>query len=154
VLVTTGIRAVGPGLADVTAQVEAIGEVTGYTSAAAASVDAHLSATIAAGTDSNGKAWPKKQDGSLALRNAKAAVEVRAAGPNVIVELSGVEVFHHYGAGDNPERAIIPKELDEKLGQAIRRGAVEAFEAKTAAGKRGYAATRAKGINPRTGQRT
>jgi hypothetical protein len=127
---SSGIRAVGPGLDAIDKQLDAIADVNGYTTAAAASVDEHLAATIAAGTDPGGKAWPVKQDGSKALRNAKKAVTVRSAGRSVIVELNGVETFHHYGAAGMPVRTIIPKDMDEKLGNAIRRGVVTGFEAK------------------------
>lgn len=142
---TTGIVARGPGLETFAEVLDDVGDVVGYAPVIVEEVDSHLAATIAAGTDPSGKAWAKTQKGTLALRNAKKAVQVRAAGKSVIVELTGHEVFHHYGAGDNPVRTVIPKEIEERLGQAIRRGAAAVFEAKTKAGKRGYAAVRARG---------
>lgn len=102
-------------------------EIDGYTTPAAQEVEAHLASTIAAGTTPSGEAWAQKEDGGKALRNAQKAVKVRAAGSSVIVELTGVEVFHHYGAGGKPVRGVIPKEMDEKLGDAIRRGVVKPF---------------------------
>lgn len=126
-----GIKAVGPGLDGITQALNGIAAVDGYAVEAAKAVDAHLASTIAAGTTPSGEAWQAKEDGSKPLRNAKKAVTVRAVGSSVVIELKGVEVFHQYGAGASPVREIIPKEVDEKLGQAIRRGVVKGFEKKT-----------------------
>jgi hypothetical protein len=120
----TGIRAVGPGLEDIERRINRLADVENYTSPAAQSVHSQLATTIAAGTDPSGKPWPLKHEGGKALRNAKQAVTTRAAGKDIVVELKGVEVFHHYGAQGKPVRAVIPKEMDEKLGNAIRRGVV------------------------------
>ncbi len=136
----TGIAASGGGLPELREQVRGFAELPAYTSAAASEVDRFLSGTIAAGTDPSGRPWARRQrDGARAMRNARAAMTVRAVGDRVVVTLEGWEVFHHFGAQGKPTRTVIPKELDERLGDAIRRGAVKAFHAKTEAGKRGGA---------------
>lgn len=100
-----------------------------YLPPAAQEVKKHLDKTIAAGTSPSGKKWEaRKSDGGKPLQNAGAAVDVRVAGETIIVELTGPEVFHHYGAGGAPVREIIPKEVDESLGNAIRRGVVKPFK--------------------------
>ena len=108
---------------------DAIAEPSQYIPPAAAEVKALLASTIAAGTSPSGKPWaPRKSDGGKPLQGAMAAVDVRAAGTTIVVELTGNEVFHHYGAGDSPVRQIIPTEIEEKLGAAIRRGAAKPFK--------------------------
>lgn len=142
---TTGITGRGDGLQSIFGSLDALGDTQALAAAAIGEVDAHLSSTIAAGTDPKGNAWtPRKKDGGRPLKNARAHVDIRLAGSSIIVELTGHDIHHHYGSGDNPRRQIIPTEIDEKLGQACRRGAVT-FVATTAAGKRGYGAIRAKG---------
>ena len=111
------------------ASLNAIAEPGQYLPPAALEVKKHLASTIAAGTSPSGKKWePRKNDGGKPLQNAAAAVDVRAAGKTIVVELTGPEVFHQYGAGAAPVREIIPKEVDEKLGQAIQRGVVKPFK--------------------------
>lgn len=142
---TTGITARGDGLQSIFGALDALGDTQALAAAAIGEVDAHLSSTIAAGTDPKGKPWtPRKKDGGKPLKNARKAVDIRLAGSSIIIELTGHHIFPHYGAKGDPERQIIPTELDEKLGQACRRGAVT-FVATTSAGKQGYGAIRAKG---------
>jgi hypothetical protein len=125
----TGIRSIGPGLDAIKAHVEDLGDVETYLPAAADAVREYLRATTSAGTSPSGKPWaPRKKDGGKPLQNAFAAIDVRAVGKDVIVELEGEEVFHQYGAGAAPVREIIPKEVDEKLGNAIARGVVKPFK--------------------------
>jgi hypothetical protein len=111
------------------AEVEALAEPSQYLPPAAQEVKKHLDKTIAAGTSPSGKAWkPRKSDGGKPLKNAAAAVDVRVAGTTIVVELTGHHVFHHYPARGNEAREIIPKEIDESLGNAIRRGVVKPFK--------------------------
>lgn len=132
---------------------DGLGVVDDYVPSAVQAVRGRLEETTSAGTSPSGEKWSaRKKDGGRPLENAMGAIDVRAAGRNVIIELRGHHVFQHYGAADLPIREIIPKEVAETLGNAIRRGVVAPFEAKTQAGKRGYAATRARGLNPRDGR--
>ena len=113
-------------LAPIYAELEAIAAPEQYLPSAAKEVKKHLEKTISAGTSPSGKAWDsRKSDGGKPLNNAAAAVDVRVAGNTIVVELTGHHVFHHYGAGASPVREIIPKEMDESLGNAIRRGVVK-----------------------------
>lgn len=142
---STGIVSSTGGFGGILAALDGLRDAEALAAAALGEVDAHVTSTIAAGTDPKGKAWaPRKADGGKPLQNARAHVDVRLAGASVVVELEGYHNFHHYGAGDNPRRQIIPTEIDEKLGQACRRGAAT-FVATTVSGKRGYAAVRARG---------
>lgn len=116
-------------LAPIYAELDAMAEPTQYLTPAAQEVKKHLDKTIAAGTSPSGKAWkPRQSDGGKPLQNAAAAVEVRVAGKTIVVELTGHHVFHHYGAGGVPVREIIPKEVDERLGDAIARGVAKPFK--------------------------
>jgi hypothetical protein len=75
---------------------------------AAPLVEQAVKATAAAGTTPDGEAWaPRKRDGGRALANAASAVSAAAVGASVRVTLTGVEVFHHLGAGV-PKRKILP----------------------------------------------
>jgi hypothetical protein len=116
-------------LAPILAELDAIAEPKQYLPPAAQEVRKHLDKTIAAGTSPSGKPWaPRKKDGGRAYANAAAAVDVRAAGSTIIVELTGHEVFGHYGARGAEVRQMIPVEIDESLGNAIRRGVVKPFK--------------------------
>lgn len=116
-------------LAPLQAELDAIGKPEQYLPPAAQEVKAHISKTIAAGTSPSGKAWePRKKDGGKPLQNAAAAVDVRVAGDTIIVELTGPEVFHHYGVRGAKPRNIIPVEIDETLGSAIHRGVAKPFK--------------------------
>jgi hypothetical protein len=115
-------------LSPILAELDAIGEAEQYLPPAAQEVKAHLQKTIAAGTSPSGQPWePRKRDGGKPLQNAAAAVEVRVAGSTIIVELTGPEVFWHYGVRGVKPRKVIPTEIDESLGSAIRRGVAKPF---------------------------
>lgn len=111
-------------------ELDAIAEPGQYVSGAVVEIRAELQKTVSAGQAPDGTPWAnRKSDGGKPLRNAFAAIDVRQVSPTqIVVELNGHHVFHHYGAGDNPVRKIIPTEIDEKLGNAIRRGVVKPFK--------------------------
>ena len=116
-------------------------------------VKTHLVGTAKAHTTPEGKPWLPTIKGLPALNNAANEITVRLAGKIVIVELKGNSTWWHYGVRGIEARQVIPVDvIGEKLGNAIRRGFVAPFVAVTKAGKRGYTATRARGINPYTGR--
>lgn len=120
---------------------------------AAEAVKTHLVGTAKAHTTPEGKPWLPTIKGLPALNNAANEITVRLAGQTIIVELKGNSVWWHYGVKGVEPRQVIPVDvIGEKLGNAIRRGFVAPFVAVTKAGKRGYTATRARGINPYTGR--
>lgn len=120
---------------------------------AAEAVKTHLTGTAKAHTTPEGKPWLPTIKGLPALNNAANEITVRLAGQTIIVELKGNSVWWHYGVKGVEPRQVIPVDvIGEKLGNAIRRGFVAPFVAVTKAGKRGYTATRARGINPYTGR--
>lgn len=111
-------------------ELDAIAEPGQYVSGAVVEIRAELQKTVSAGQAPDGTPWEnRKSDGGKPLRNAMANIDVRQVSPTqAVIELKGHHVFHHYGAGDNPVRKIIPTEIDEKLGNAIRRGVVKPFK--------------------------
>lgn len=111
-------------------ELDAIVEPGQYVSGAIVEIRSELQKSTSAGQAPDGTPWkPRESDGGKPLRNAMANVDVRQVSPTqAVIELKGHHVFHHYGAGDNPVRKIIPTEIDEKLGNAIRRGIVKAFK--------------------------
>lgn len=120
---------------------------------AAQEVEKHLKSTANAHTTPEGKPWLMTVEGLPALNNAANEITVRVAGQTIIVQLEGNSTWWHYGVRGVEPRQVIPVDIiGEKLGNAIRRGFVTAFVAVTQAGKRGYTATRARGINPYTGR--
>jgi hypothetical protein len=122
-----------------------------YAQAAAQATETWLRAQLAAGVDPNtGAAWAKTQDGKAALKTAPSRPTVRLAGNNIIIALRGYYVFQHFPTQGRMARRVIPQgRMPAELGNAIRLGMVEPFEAKTKAGKRGFAATqRRAGRNP------
>ena len=120
---------------------------------AAEAVKTHLMGTAKAHTTPEGKPWLMTVEGLPALNNAANEITVRVAGQTIIVQLEGNSTWWHYGVRGVEPRQVIPVDIiGEKLGNAIRRGFVTAFVAVTQAGKRGYTATRARGINPYTGR--
>lgn len=114
-------------LAPLFAELNAIAEPGQYVSGAVVEIRSELQKTVSAGQAPDGTAWkPREIDGGKPLRNAMANIDVRQVSPTqAVIELKGHHVFHHYGAGDNPVRKIIPTEIDEKLGNAIARGVVK-----------------------------
>jgi hypothetical protein len=81
---------------------------------------------VTQGRSVDGTPLKPKKDGSQPLKNADKAITARGIGNVAVVTLTGVEVFHHFGAGRNPERRILPtKGGMKKLGSAIAVGIVE-----------------------------
>lgn len=117
------------GTADaIYADLDAMTDVAQYVAPAAAEVQAQLRATASAGQTPDGKAWAATKDGRRAMVNAAQAITARAAGRDIVIELNGPEVFHHYGVRGAEPRQIIPTDRPgEKLGQAIRRGVAKPF---------------------------
>jgi hypothetical protein len=111
-------------------ELDAIAEPGQYVSGAVVEIRAELQKTASAGQAPDGTTWkPRESDGGKPLRNAMANIDVRQVSPTqAVIELKGHHVFHHYGAGDNPVRKIIPTEIDEKLGNAIARGVVKPYK--------------------------
>jgi hypothetical protein len=124
------MRAILAGIADIGA------------AEAAAPVDAFMRGQMQAGETPEGVPWPeRKKGGGRGLRGAAGAYEQRVSGNTIVMRVRGRYAFHHFGAGYSPERRQLPLgRMPKKLGNAIRLGLVEAFTAKTKAGKRGYKA--------------
>lgn len=124
-------------------ELDAMADVTTYLPPAAQEVQAHLQATSTAHTTPEGKPWKPTLKGEPALNGAPNEISVRVAGQIIIVELKGNSVWWHYGTRGVEPRPVIPVDIiGEKLGNAIRRGVVAPFEAKTKRGKRGWSATK------------
>lgn len=111
--------------------------------AAAASTETWLRAQLAAGQDPNTQAaWAPTLEGKRPLKTAASRPTVRLSGSNIIIELRGYYVFQHFPTRGRVARRVIPQgSMPAELGNAIRAGLVEPFEAKTTAGQRGFAAT-------------
>jgi hypothetical protein len=120
-----------------------------YAQAAARSVETWLRSNLAAGVDPNTTAvWEPTKEGKRPLKSAASRPTVTLAGSNVVITLSGYYVFQHFPTRGRVARRVIPQgRMPPELGNAIRAGMVEPFEAKTKAGKRGYAATKARAGN-------
>jgi hypothetical protein len=81
---------------------------------------------VSEGRSVDGTPLEPKKDGSQPLVNAAAAITARGIGNVAVITLTGVEVFHHFGAGRNPVRRILPTLGGmQKLGSAIGAGLVE-----------------------------
>lgn len=96
--------------------------------AAAPLVEEALRATVRAGTDPDGHPWKRKKDGGDPLVHAADHIATRAVGSVVRATLTGVEVFHHFGAGV-PRRQILPDPgtIPEAVGAAVQRAAEQVF---------------------------
>jgi hypothetical protein len=97
----------------------------------AVEMKAESTRAIAAGESLDGVKWaPKKDGGGQALVNAAKSVRTYVSGEFIYLELSGVEVIHHYGTSRVPARPFWPMHdgMPTKLGQAIRRGYVKIWD--------------------------
>jgi hypothetical protein len=117
-------------------------------------VDAFMRGQLAAGLTPEGQAWPAKEDGGKPLKGAAAAYEQQVSGNAIVMQIGGGAksryAFHHFGAQEKPVRRQLPQgRMPARLGDAIRAGFVTWFQAKTKAGKRGYAYYRKRGKDPR-----
>jgi hypothetical protein len=99
--------------------------------AVAKATEAHMQEQIAAGQGPDGKAWQLTAEGKRPLRNAGAAVTVRAIGTVILVRLTGPEVKHHRGiARGRIRRQVIPTRKDfGPIARAIRTVLGERFRA-------------------------
>lgn len=82
-----------------------------------------LSKQIAEAKFPSGSAWPDTQDGRKALRNAAAALTVRAMGNVIVARLSGPEARHSVGAvRGNVQRQILPTAAGQlrSIGEAVK----------------------------------
>jgi hypothetical protein len=95
---------------------------------AAPLVEETLRATAAAGTDPLGTPWQPKKDGGRPLVNAASHIATKAVGAVVRTTLTGVDVFHHFGAGV-PRRQILPDPgtIPPAVEAALRKAADAAF---------------------------
>lgn len=121
-----------------------VGSGPEYAQAAAQATETWLRSQLAAGKDPNtGEGWAKTKEGKAALKTAPSRPTVRLAGSTIIIALKGHYVFQHFPTRGRMARRVIPQgNMPAELGNAIRLGMVEPFEAKTKAGKRGWGATR------------
>lgn len=113
------------GRAALRAQIARLRKLSGLTKdvapKVARAVERELRAQIAAGKGPDGKPWKRRQDGGQPLRNAAAALSVRAVGDVIVVRLDGVEARHHLGAvRGGVRRQIIPTgSMPDALTRAI-----------------------------------
>jgi hypothetical protein len=110
-------------------KLDAIVEPGQYVAGAVAEIRAELERTTSAHTTPKGEAWSDKKSGGKAYNGVMKYIDVRQVSPTqAIIELSGPPVFGQYGTGKMDKREIIPTEIDEKLGNAIRRGVVKPYK--------------------------
>lgn len=114
------------------ATVRSLGIGPEYVQATARATEAWLRSQLAAGVDPNtGAPWKPTEDGKRPLKSAAGRPIVRLAGNVVIISLRGYYVFQHFGARGRAGRRVIPQgSMPAKLGEAIRLGLVEPFNAK------------------------
>jgi hypothetical protein len=106
-------------------KLDAIAEPGQYVSGAVVEIRAELEKTTSAHTTPKGEPWSELKGGGKAYVGVMKYIDVRQVSPTqAIIELKGPPVFGQYGTGKMDKREIIPTEIDEKLGNAIRRGVV------------------------------
>lgn len=117
------------------AQIARLGDLRELTRAAAPDaareVERTLKEQIAAGTDAEGKAWPRNEDGSQPLQTAAKSLTVVPVGATVFCRLTGHIARHHRGiARGGVERAIFPaKGIPPRMAARIRAVLARRFEA-------------------------
>jgi hypothetical protein len=81
-----------------------------------------LERQIAAGQGPDGEPWQLTAEGRVPLRNAAAALTVRAVGSAVVARLVGPTALHHLGAAAGRiRRRILPtRQLPHRMTEAIR----------------------------------
>jgi hypothetical protein len=96
---------------------------------AAPLVDEAIKETVAGGQAPDGTPWAAKKGGGRALVHAADRIQTRAFGTVVRTTLTGVEIFHNFGAGV-PRRQILPDPgtVPPKVEAALRKAAARAFE--------------------------
>jgi hypothetical protein len=113
------------------ARVEALGELASVAAPdVAEAVEAELLRQISAGTDAEGRAWRRREDGGRPLESAGKALTVVAAGKRVLALLRGHIARHHRGiARGGIVRAIFPaKGLPPRLAAAVKGAVTKAFD--------------------------
>jgi hypothetical protein len=95
---------------------------------AAPLVDEAIKSTVRAGTDPDGNEWLQKKGGGAPLVHAADHISTSAVGKIVRVTLTGVDVYHHFGAGV-PRRQILPDPgtIPTAVGKALQVAADRAF---------------------------
>lgn len=90
--------------------------------AAAPAVLVAARATAAAGMTPDGKAWaPRKADGGRALADASSALDVRTEGDVIVLELTGVYVYHQATRRILPSSGLaVPPALLDAIRTAAR----------------------------------
>lgn len=89
-----------------------------------------LESQIAEGVGPGGKPWKLTKAGKVPLRNAAAALSVKAVGSAVIARLTGPTALHHLGAAaGHIRRAILPtRKLPDRAVAAIKKVILQHFE--------------------------
>src|SRR4029077_6193843 len=117
---------------------EALGDSEGFAAAVAARaaplLDEAVKRTARAGQAPDGKPWPRRKDGDQALEHAADHIVTKAPGPIVRMTVTGVDVFHHFGATPGQvRRQVIPDagaEMPAVAVHALERAAAAEFEAR------------------------
>lgn len=91
---------------------------------------AHLQKTIAAGTDSYGKALKLTKEGDQPLQHAAKSLHVAVAGRTLFVRLTGVEAKHHLArVRGRVMRPLIPiREIPPAVVELMRKALTEHFQ--------------------------
>lgn len=114
---------------------------------AAANVDAFMREKLAKGETPEGEKWKLTQKGTKPLKGAPSAYMQSVVGRSIVMKVIGRYAFHHFGTGYLPPRRQLPEgRMPAEMGNAIRQGLVDDFNAKTKAGKVGYARMKARGL--------
>jgi hypothetical protein len=94
-----------------------------------------LDANIAAGVGPDGKPWPLTKKGEKPLKNASAALTVRAVGSVVLAKLTGPTALHHLGiARGHIRRQILPSSrVPGPMTAAVKAVLTKAFQTRTGA---------------------
>jgi hypothetical protein len=105
--------------------------------AAAVAIQAVVAGHVARGEGSDGKPWPRTAAGDVPLRNAAAAVTVRAVGSTIVLRVTGPEARHDTGrVRGGIRRAILPvAALPADQGAAIGRAVDDVFRRTLAGGR-------------------
>lgn len=76
-------------------------------------IESEIQRTIDAGTTPYGVPWkPRDIDGGKALRNAFAAVTVKAAGGTIYIRITGIDARHNNGqVRQSVKRQVIPRKV-------------------------------------------
>lgn len=123
------------GQADLDAMIARVRALDGFVKRAAPAVahalEAEMHTQISAGTDPDGKAWQRTQDGQQPLRKAANDLRVVVIGAKVFAALKGHVARHNNGtARGGIARPVLPgRGLPTRYAQAIRSALTKEFEA-------------------------